>query len=151
MSKTTALEKLPSSLKGNRYAVDLAKKYDRQSTTLATVKAERDETKDRPGRARRAMATSIGAALGGAVAGAAESTGVKIGIAMGLGVLGVGAGIAMDSDDVFDAGMGPLYGATFLAAGAGAGKLKEKVMAAVSSDESSTDAPADTPDTDTQG
>lgn len=123
MAKTTA-ERLPRSLQNNQYALKLARQVDTKNTQIAKLR----ETEGRPGRGARAVSSSVGALLTGGVAGMAQSSTARTGIGLGVGGLVAVAGAMMDSDMVFDAGMGGVYGGLFQAGVAGSGMVREKVL-----------------------
>lgn len=130
MAKTTA-ERLPRSLQNNQYALKLAKSVDTKNAQISKLK----ETEGRPARGTRAVASSIGALFAGGVAGMAQSDTARAGIGLGLGGLVAVAGGMMDSDAIFDAGMGGVYGGLFQAGVKGTGMARARFIGDAEDDE----------------
>lgn len=118
------VSRLPRSLQNNKYAVKLAEKADRQGSQISELK----QTAGRPGRGKRLMCNSAGAVITGGLAGMVEAPTARAGIGIvGGGVL-CAAGAALDSDALFDGGVGALAGGLFAASAEGSSMLKTKVI-----------------------
>lgn len=120
----TNLERLPRSLANNKYAQSIAKKLDAKTAQNTALK----QTAGRPSRGKRGLSAGVGAILVGGAAGLVESNVAKAATGIVGGGAMAAAGAAMDSDAVFDAGMGAVCGGLFVAAGSGVGMAKTRVL-----------------------
>ena len=140
MATKTFLQRLTPSLQKNQQARSMAKKLDSQSTSLDKWRSKAKETENRPGRAKRAACTQLGVAVTGLATGLVENGAARGAIAGTLGAIGMGIGIALNSDAAFDVGNGAAAVTNYLTTSKVSNTLKNLVMNAMSGDDVDPDA-----------
>lgn len=128
----SALDTLPKSLQGSTAAAKLAKQVDNKSQMVKVLKGQLEEASANPSKIARAFGSLTGAGMAGVATGFTKNKNAKIAIAGGLGLVGVIGGAVIDSNFVYDAGLGAGAYGTGLLADTGIEMAVEKLKATAS-------------------
>lgn len=127
-----ALNLVPSSIRNTPTGQRLAQTLESKNTALAKVRAENKDLAARPSRFKRAACVAGGAGATGLLLSMVDDPKIRVGVSAGLGIAGTVAGIAADSDAVFDAGVGAGAVATATGIEAAARAVRAKLQEAAS-------------------